>query len=135
MKLLWAEFRKQILISGWDIIILFLLVLNGPEANVTQLRTTTPLFMAYEEVYSNLQSNMCPLFYKSEEASKIVHRLLLSYFVDIFKLKSIIIYNHLSHIIIILFSTSHFYWEIVIKKHPRTVINFNQGKQQSCSKK
>ena len=47
----------------------FIIVLNGPETNVTQLRTTTPLFMAYEEVYSNLQTKMCPLFYKSEEAS------------------------------------------------------------------
>jgi hypothetical protein len=48
------------------------LVLNGPETNVTQLRTTTPLFKAYEEVYSNLETKMCPLFYKSEEVSCIL---------------------------------------------------------------
>ena len=46
---------------------LLFLVLNGPVSNVTQLRTTTPLFKAYEEVYSNLETKMCPLFYKSEE--------------------------------------------------------------------
>lgn len=42
-------------------------ILNGPASNVIQLRTTTPLFKAYEEVYSNLETKMCPAFYRSEE--------------------------------------------------------------------
>ena len=46
-----------------------IVVLKKPESNVTELRTTTPLFKAYEEVYSNLEAKMCPLFYKSEEVS------------------------------------------------------------------
>jgi hypothetical protein len=47
--------------------LLFFLVLNGPMSNVVQLRTTPPLFKAYEEVYSNLESKYCPTFFKSEE--------------------------------------------------------------------
>merc|ERR1719376_985804 len=42
-------------------------ILSGPPTNVVQLRTTTPLFRAYEEVYNNLESKMCPSFHKSEE--------------------------------------------------------------------
>jgi len=33
---------------------------------VVKLRTTTPLFGAYEEIYTNLES-MCPAFHKSEQ--------------------------------------------------------------------
>ena len=51
-------------------------VLSGPPANVVQLRTTTPLFRAYEEVYNNLESKMCPSFYKSEEVGCLKHQLI-----------------------------------------------------------
>ena len=42
-------------------------ILDGPMSNVVQLRSTTPLFKAYEEVYSSLESKYCPAFFKSEE--------------------------------------------------------------------
>merc|ERR1719461_2379296 len=42
-------------------------ILNGPMCNVVQLRSTPPLFKAYEEVYSCLESKYCPAFFKSEE--------------------------------------------------------------------
>ena len=35
--------------------------------NVVNLRTTTPLFKAYEEVYTILETKYCPSFFKSEE--------------------------------------------------------------------
>ena len=44
-------------------------VLNGPMCNVVQLRSTPPLFKAYEEVYSCLESKYCPAFFKSEEVN------------------------------------------------------------------
>lgn len=42
-------------------------ILDGPMSNVVQLRSTPPLFKAYEEVYSSLESKYCPAFFKSEE--------------------------------------------------------------------
>ena len=42
-------------------------ILEGPMSNVVQLRSTPPLFKAYEEVYSSLESKYCPAFFKSEE--------------------------------------------------------------------
>merc|ERR1719461_240474 len=42
-------------------------ILNGPMCNVVLLRSTPPLFKAYEEVYSILESKYCPSFFKSEE--------------------------------------------------------------------
>ena len=36
-------------------------------SNVVQLRSTPPLFKAYEEVYGSLESKYCPSFFKSEE--------------------------------------------------------------------
>ena len=44
----------------------FFTVLSGPPTDVVKLRTTTPLFGAYEEIYTNLES-MCPAFHKSEQ--------------------------------------------------------------------
>eukprot|EP00096_Caligus_rogercresseyi_P014667 TRINITY_DN7180_c0_g1_i1.p1 TRINITY_DN7180_c0_g1~~TRINITY_DN7180_c0_g1_i1.p1 ORF type:complete len:909 (+),score=283.90 TRINITY_DN7180_c0_g1_i1:93-2819(+) len=43
------------------------LILMKPVASVLQLRTSPPLFKAYEEVYNYLELEMCPLFHKSEE--------------------------------------------------------------------
>ena len=41
-------------------------ILAGSSKDVVQLRTTTPLFRAYEEVYNKLEA-VCPAFYKSEQ--------------------------------------------------------------------
>ncbi len=49
-------------------------VLKAPACNVIQLRTTTPMFKAYEEVYNKLEA-MSPSFYKSEQVN--FERLLL----------------------------------------------------------
>ena len=42
-------------------------VLDGPISDVVLLRTTTPLFQAYEEAFGQLESKACPAFHKSEE--------------------------------------------------------------------
>jgi len=42
-------------------------ILDGPMSNVVLLRSTPPLFKAYEEVYGILESKYCPSFFKSEE--------------------------------------------------------------------
>lgn len=44
----------------------FVAVLCGPASNITKLRTTSPLFKAYEETFTTLES-ICPAFYKSEQ--------------------------------------------------------------------
>lgn len=44
------------------------LVLRDPDTTVQKLRTTAPLFKAYEEVYSRLEK-LCPEFYKSEQVA------------------------------------------------------------------
>jgi hypothetical protein len=46
------------------------LVLSGPFMNVSQLRTSTPLFKAYEEVYNKLEA-LCPAFHRSEQVMAI----------------------------------------------------------------
>ncbi len=42
-------------------------VLSGPHRKVEKLRTTTPLFRAYEEVFVRLEKR-CQVFFKSEQA-------------------------------------------------------------------
>ncbi|XP_046401263.1 sorting nexin-14-like isoform X2 [Ischnura elegans] len=42
-------------------------VLAGPAEDIVKLRTTTPLFQAYEHAYSLLENTLCPLFHQSEE--------------------------------------------------------------------
>jgi hypothetical protein len=44
-------------------------VLDGPICDVVLLRTTPPLFQAYEEAFRQLESKACPAFHKSEEVS------------------------------------------------------------------
>jgi len=39
---------------------------QGPK-NIQKLRTSPPLFRAYEQVYNNLEDNFCPKFHTSEE--------------------------------------------------------------------
>ena len=36
-------------------------------SDIPKLRTTPPLFRAYEQVYNNLEDNLCPEFYTSDE--------------------------------------------------------------------
>ena len=47
-------------------------VLDGNMSDVVQLRHTPPLFKAYEEVYSSLESKYCPSFFKSEDVSTFI---------------------------------------------------------------
>ena len=36
---------------------------------IQRIRTTPPLFRAYEQVYNNLEDNLCPQFHTSDEVS------------------------------------------------------------------
>ncbi len=57
-------------------------VLDGPISDVVLLRTTTPLFQAYEEAFGQLESKACPAFHKSEEVSISVIYLFLYLFLS-----------------------------------------------------
>ena len=38
-------------------------------SEIQRIRTTPPLFRAYEQVYNNLEDNLCPQFHTSDEVS------------------------------------------------------------------
>jgi len=42
-------------------------IINQGHKNIQKLRTTPPLFRAYEQVYNNLEDNLCPQFHTSDE--------------------------------------------------------------------
>lgn len=42
-------------------------MLNGGAENITRLRTSTPLFQAYEVTYTLLEETYLPLFHQSDE--------------------------------------------------------------------
>ena len=42
-------------------------ILNQGYKEVHKLRTSPPLFRAYEQVYNNLEDNLCPQFHNSDE--------------------------------------------------------------------
>ncbi|CAL1295601.1 unnamed protein product [Larinioides sclopetarius] len=42
-------------------------IISGPPENVVKLRTTTPLFRAYEHAYKLLENVYCPMFLQSEK--------------------------------------------------------------------
>nr|CAD7598805.1 unnamed protein product [Timema genevievae] len=42
-------------------------ILQEPPENIVKLRTTPPLFQAYEYAYSLLENNLCPLFHQSDD--------------------------------------------------------------------
>lgn len=42
-------------------------VLQEPAENIIKLRTTPPLFQAYEYAYSLLENSLCPLFHESDD--------------------------------------------------------------------
>lgn len=46
-----------------------LLVIAGPPENVVKLRTTTPLFRAYDHAYRLLETTYCPMFLQSDRVS------------------------------------------------------------------
>ena len=48
---------------------MFLLVIAGPPENVVKLRTTTPLFRAYDHAYKLLENTYCPMFLQSDKVS------------------------------------------------------------------
>jgi hypothetical protein len=50
----------------------FIVVLQEPAENIVKLRTTPPLFQAYEYAYSLLENTLCPLFHGSDDVSNVV---------------------------------------------------------------
>eukprot|EP00092_Neocalanus_flemingeri_P010563 GFUD01011379.1.p1 GENE.GFUD01011379.1~~GFUD01011379.1.p1 ORF type:complete len:908 (-),score=173.35 GFUD01011379.1:129-2510(-) len=42
-------------------------IINQGHKSIQKLRTTPPLFRAYEQVYNNLEDNLCPQFHTSDE--------------------------------------------------------------------
>nr|CAD7261904.1 unnamed protein product [Timema shepardi] len=42
-------------------------ILQEPPESIVKLRTTPPLFQAYEYAYSLLENNLCPLFHQSDD--------------------------------------------------------------------
>lgn len=52
-------------------------VLQEPVENIIKLRTTPPLFQAYEYAYSLLENSLCPLFHESDDYFTLLcgHRL------------------------------------------------------------
>ena len=53
-------------------------IISQGHKEIQKLRTSPPLFRAYEQVYNNLEDNLCPQFHTSDEVSKIVLLLLQS---------------------------------------------------------
>jgi len=47
-------------------------IINQGHKNIQKLRTTPPLFRAYEQVYNNLEDNLCPQFHTSDEYLDLV---------------------------------------------------------------
>ena len=66
-------------------------------SDVVQLRSTPPLFKAYEEIYSSMESKYCPSFFKSEEVSHTLGT--IRYKITVFK-----------NTYFSLFSTLHIFW-------------------------
>jgi len=51
---------------------IFFSVLQEPVENIVKLRTTPPLFQAYEYAYSLLEKALCPLFHESDDVSNAI---------------------------------------------------------------
>jgi len=47
-------------------------IINMGYAEIQKIRTSPPLFRAYEQVYNNLEDNLCPQFRTSDEYLKLV---------------------------------------------------------------
>lgn len=52
----------------------FVSVLQEPAENIVKLRTTPPLFQAYEYAYSLLENSLCPLFHESDDVSNLMQK-------------------------------------------------------------
>jgi hypothetical protein len=52
----------------------FVSVLQEPAENIVKLRTTPPLFQAYEYAYSLLENSWCPLFHESDDVSNVMQK-------------------------------------------------------------
>lgn len=52
----------------------FVSVLQEPAENIIKLRTTPPLFQAYEYAYSLLENSLCPLFHESDDVSILMQK-------------------------------------------------------------
>lgn len=52
----------------------FVSVLQEPAENIIKLRTTPPLFQAYEYAYSLLENSLCPLFHESDDVSNLMQK-------------------------------------------------------------
>jgi hypothetical protein len=50
----------------------FVSVLQEPVESIVKLRTTPPLFQAYEYAYSLLENSLCPLFHESDDVSNVI---------------------------------------------------------------
>jgi sorting nexin-14 len=50
----------------------FVSVLQEPVENIVKLRTTLPLFQAYEYAYSLLENSLFPLFHESDDVSNVI---------------------------------------------------------------
>jgi len=50
----------------------FVSVLQEPVENIVKLRTTPPLFQAYEYAYGLLENSLCPLFHESDDVSNVI---------------------------------------------------------------
>ena len=63
-----------------NILVLFFTcaVSTGDWSNVCRLRTSTPLFQAYDHVYNLLEKIYCPLFYQSDMVSVLRKEINLS---------------------------------------------------------
>jgi hypothetical protein len=59
---------------GYHLIFNFVSVLQEPAENIIKLRTTPPLFQAYEYAYSLLENSLCPLFHESDDVSDLVQK-------------------------------------------------------------
>ena len=44
-------------------------IISSGSQDIQRLRTSPPLFRAYEQVYNNLEDNLCPKFHSSDEVS------------------------------------------------------------------
>ena len=56
-------------------------------SDIQKLRTTPPLFRAYEQVYNNLEDNLCPQFYTSDEVRYSVTLVMPALLITVFRVQ------------------------------------------------
>lgn len=65
--------KYSIYLYSLVLIKIVLLVIAGPPENVVKLRTTTPLFRAYDHAYRLLENTYCPMFLQSDRVSSLLY--------------------------------------------------------------